>query len=90
MYGIFAESWLDPSARTLRSRLLASQLNVVYRSWYRSVCLCLVEWSVSGESLGRGRKGEDDCLRKTHSCAKTLTPTLSPREREPAELVIFG
>ncbi len=40
--------------------------------------------------LGERAGGEGDCMAMLDTCAKSLTPTLSPREREPAEPVIFG
>ncbi len=49
-----------------------------YRNRYRSL-------SPEGEGGGEG-----DCIAMPETCAKSLTPTLSPREREPAEPVIFG
>ncbi len=41
-------------------------------------------------SLGERAGGEGDCNAMLERCAKSLTPTLSPRERVPAEPVIFG
>ncbi len=49
----------------------------------------LVSRPLSGAPAKARGGGEGDCMRKTHSCAKTLAPTLSPREREPAEPVLF-
>ncbi len=41
-------------------------------------------------SLGERPGGEGDCIAMLEACAKSLTPNLTSREREPAEPVIFG